>query len=121
MTQIDKKQCKRLGKLSVPPLCSFRLLAASQKLHHFFLKNLTYAFTDGPRLHWYFTITFLSIVEISCMERYLFTVHYTCFRATFMTKSNRFDLLANAYKINIFVINLLKNKCICLNAHIDLI
>ena len=32
-----------------------------------------------------------------------------------------FDLLANAYKINAFVINALKNKWIYLNAQIDLI
>ena len=35
--------------------------------------------------------------------------------------ANRFDLLANAYKINAFVISVFKNKCICLNAQIDLI
>ena len=38
-----------------------------------------------------------------------------------MTQSNRFDSLANAYKINAFVINVLNNKCISLNAQIDLI
>ena len=55
------------------------------------------------------------------MRRHLFTTHYTCFRTTFMTASSRFDLLANACKINAFDINVLKNKRICLNAQIDLI
>ena len=38
-----------------------------------------------------------------------------------MTKTNRIDLLANAYKRNACVINVLKNKCICLNAQIDFV
>ena len=44
-----------------------------------------------------------------------------CFRRALMTNSNRFDLLTNAYKINKFVINILKNKCIDLDAPINLI
>ena len=39
----------------------------------------------------------------------------------FVLMLNRFDLLSNAYKINAFVIIVLKNKCIYLKAQIDLI
>ena len=35
--------------------------------------------------------------------------------------TKQFDLLVNAYKINAFVISVLKNKCMCLNAQIGLI
>ena len=35
--------------------------------------------------------------------------------------TNPFGLLAIAYQRNAFVTNVLKNKCICLNAQIDLI
>ena len=55
------------------------------------------------------------------MGHHLLTAHCTCFRRTFMTESNRFDLLTNTYIINAFVINILKNKCICLSAQINLI
>ena len=50
-----------------------------------------------------------------------FVINVFSNKCTYLNAQNRFDLLANAYKINAFVINVFRNKCICLNAQIDLI